>query len=204
MKIHFNLSQNPALILGSITIGHHLNGHTFLDLKDDVRIQLELEADRFSGFIMARYGASLEEALKAIQVYGSEKESSTHPSKRTRIAAITNGYMEGKIGSKDSEEIAVRKKSEFKYVIDLAKPPIAMRNKSLSPDEIRIANSGSKQAVILNKQTIIADLPNGTPVELLSQVNNTYFIRAFLNGREITGYIVKQYGGKPTIIESNK
>jgi hypothetical protein len=188
-----------ALSILAHEIGHHLNGHTFLNLKDDVRIQLELEADRFSGFVLAKNGATLEEALKAIQIYGSVRESSTHPSKKTRIAAITNGFKEGKNSGVEPAHETVSLLSDFKYVIQLAKPPLAMRNKSLSPEEIKLANSGTELSKKLNKETIIADLPNGTPVELLSQVNNTYYIRAYLSNKEITGYIVKKFQGVSTI-----
>jgi hypothetical protein len=188
-----------ALSILAHEIGHHLNGHTFLNLKNDVRFQLELEADRFSGFVLAKNGATLSEALKAIEIYGSERESSTHPSKRTRIAAITNGFMEGTNSGVESNHEKESLLSDFKYVIQLAKPPLAMRNRSLSPEEIKQANSGTQLSRKINEETIIADLPNGTPVELLSQVNNTYYIRAYLDNTEITGYIVKKFQGVSTI-----
>lgn len=70
-------------------IGHHLAGHTLLE--PDPRPNLELEADKFSGFILAKLGATLNESCAAMEIYGGEVASKTHPAKRTRIAAIVNG-----------------------------------------------------------------------------------------------------------------
>lgn len=193
-------SRYGALSILAHEIGHHLNAHTFSEQDDNIRVQLELEADRFSGFILAKLGASLEEANLAMKLYGNERESKTHPSKKTRIAAITNGYLEGKehLEEKVSEQ-QTTVNSNTKYSIQVAVPPLAMRNRSLTPQEIREANSGSSKGESLNKETIIADLPNGTPVEILSMVNNTFYIRAWLNNKEITGYVVKKFRGVSTI-----
>lgn len=71
-------------------IGHHLQGHT-LD-KYGSTPDKELEADKFSGHVLYKMGASLEQAIAAINRYGSDYDSSTHPSKQRRIAAIKNGW----------------------------------------------------------------------------------------------------------------
>jgi hypothetical protein len=193
-------SRYGALSIMAHEIGHHLNAHTFTEQEGNIRVQLELEADRFSGFVLAKLGASLEEAILAMKLYGSDKESKTHPAKKTRIAAITNGYLEGKehLEEKVAEQQTVVN-ADTKYSIQVAVPPLAMRNRSLSPQDIREANSGSSKGRSLNKETIIADLPNGTPVEILSMVNNTFYIRAWLNNKEITGYVVKKFRGASTI-----
>lgn len=71
-------------------IGHHLMGHTLNPRKYGPGD--ELECDRYSGFILANMGASLEDALAAISLSGSEEASKTHPAKMARIQAITLGY----------------------------------------------------------------------------------------------------------------
>lgn len=79
-------------------IGHHLSGHTLETTGS--RPTIELEADRFSGFILAKMGASLDEALIAINTIASDQGSTTHPGRQSRLAAITNGYkaaLEGNI-----------------------------------------------------------------------------------------------------------
>jgi len=71
-------------------LGHHLNGHSLK--SGGSRPSIELEADKFSGFILAKMGATLEDAQSAISLIASENSSYTHPGKTTRLAAIANGW----------------------------------------------------------------------------------------------------------------
>lgn len=71
-------------------IGHHLNGHT-LEVGGS-RPKIELEADYYSGFVLQRMGATLEDARVAMDRLGSATESATHPAKHDRLAAITSGW----------------------------------------------------------------------------------------------------------------
>ncbi len=73
-------------------IGHHLQGHTIDGLGG--RPQKELEADRFSGFVLHQLGASLNESLTAILLLGSDKASATHPAKFDRVEAIKKGWLD--------------------------------------------------------------------------------------------------------------
>ena len=73
-------------------IGHHLSGHTIT--SGGSRPNIELEADKFSGFVLYKMGAPLAEATKAMSSLGSEAEQATHPAKSRRIAAITEGWQE--------------------------------------------------------------------------------------------------------------
>lgn len=75
-------------------IAHHLQGHTIE--ADGSAPTLELEADKYSGFILQRMGATLKESCAAMEKFGSEKSSPTHPGKRDRLLAIRNGWQEGK------------------------------------------------------------------------------------------------------------
>ena len=75
-------------------IGHHLAGHTLEESGS--RPEKELEADRFSGFVLYRMGAGLEEALVAVERLATEVGTHTHPSKSARRAAITNGWLSAK------------------------------------------------------------------------------------------------------------
>jgi hypothetical protein len=72
-------------------IGHHLNGHTLL--PGGSRPKLELEADYFSGSVLQKMGATLDDARKAMELLGSAQGSLTHPAKHDRLAAITNGWI---------------------------------------------------------------------------------------------------------------
>lgn len=84
-------------------VGHHINGHTVDVLAANIsntislstrRIQ-ELEADEFAGFVLGRLGASLSDALEAVQLLSDKDDSySTHPKRSRRIAAIKEGFEE--------------------------------------------------------------------------------------------------------------
>jgi Protein of unknown function (DUF2911) len=75
-------------------IGHHLQGHTLDGLGS--RPSVELQADKFSGFILAKLGASLKDSQSAIEILQSEFGSSTHPAKGERLFAIETGWKSGK------------------------------------------------------------------------------------------------------------
>ena len=52
----------------------------------------EIEADYFSGYVMAKLGATLNEANAAMEQIASPTASATHPAKAARLNAITNGW----------------------------------------------------------------------------------------------------------------
>lgn len=73
-------------------VGHHLSGHTITNLGSNPKF--ELEADKYSGFVLYKMGASLTETIAAMSRFGSEHNSDTHPARSLRIAAITEGWNE--------------------------------------------------------------------------------------------------------------
>lgn len=73
-------------------IGHHLSGHTLNNGSDSHRD--ELEADKFSGFVLYKMGASLAQAKAAINLLGSQSDSESHPGKQKRFYAIEKGWNE--------------------------------------------------------------------------------------------------------------
>lgn len=85
-------------------VGHHINGHSIDVLMyagDEVdrpnleaSRQMELEADEFSGFVMAKLGATLDQASEAMKIMSVEEDDtySTHPKKSKRLNAIKNGF----------------------------------------------------------------------------------------------------------------
>ena len=69
-------------------IGHHLSGHTLI--PGGSQPPIELEADKFSGFVLHRMGAPLEEALRALNALVKDgPDGPTHPGRSRRVAAIT-------------------------------------------------------------------------------------------------------------------
>lgn len=75
-------------------IGHHLNGHTLEHTGS--RPPIELEADEFSGFVLYKMGATLDEAQLAMRTIGSDQGSNTHPPKNARLEAIAVGWNKAK------------------------------------------------------------------------------------------------------------
>ena len=73
-------------------VGHHVNSHTFGGQGD--RPELELEADIFSGGVLQKLGASLEEAQAAMRLYAPEKGNLSHPGKAARLQAIYSGWQD--------------------------------------------------------------------------------------------------------------
>ena len=73
-------------------IGHHLSYHTFGSFGS--RPKFELEADRFSGFVLQKMGASLDDAVAVMERMVSEQGSRTHPRRSARVAAVTNGWVD--------------------------------------------------------------------------------------------------------------
>jgi len=73
-------------------VGHHLAWHTKIDGNDHL---FELEADRFSGFIMRRLGATLDQAHAAMRLVSPKEASKTHPGLDQRLEAITLGWRDG-------------------------------------------------------------------------------------------------------------
>ena len=73
-------------------IGHHLSGHTLIKHKRS--LQEELDADKFSGFILYKMGATLEEAKSTINNMELNSNPVTHPPKTERLIAITLGWLD--------------------------------------------------------------------------------------------------------------
>ncbi len=90
-------------------VAHHLSGHTLMN-NNNGRIN-ELEADRFSGFILGKMGATREQALVAMELLGDEIETESHPAKNNRIEAISDGWM--KASERKDSSIAERDKSSI-------------------------------------------------------------------------------------------
>jgi hypothetical protein len=79
-----------AISIVAHEIGHHLQGHTIDGMGS--RPEKELEADRFSGFVLHQLGASLSESLIAIRTLSSDENTDSHPGRTIRTQAITRGW----------------------------------------------------------------------------------------------------------------
>jgi hypothetical protein len=82
---------SPISILAH-EVGHHLAFHTAIAGNDQ---KYELEADYFSGFVLRRLGATLDQAQAAMRVISPKTPGLTHPGLDDRLQAITIGWKDG-------------------------------------------------------------------------------------------------------------
>lgn len=88
-------------------IGHHLLGHMFAN--DGNFPARELEADRFSGFMLYRMGSTLNEAKANINAMAQENETPSHPGRSRRLIAIEEGWTAAKTVSQHEKELAANR-----------------------------------------------------------------------------------------------
>ena len=93
-KVKDETKTNYAeLAILSHEIAHHLSGHTISNTGSSY--DMELEADKFAGFMLYKMGASIGETKQSfsnLPIQGS----SIHPPRSARIAAVTNGWYDAK------------------------------------------------------------------------------------------------------------
>jgi hypothetical protein len=71
-------------------VGHHYYNHVIKNQGST--IPSELEADKFSGYVMQRLGATLAQAKAAMEKIGTANATSTHPAKYDRLNSIEAGW----------------------------------------------------------------------------------------------------------------
>ena len=71
-------------------MGHHYRNH-IVDTRGSTPPE-EIEADYFSGYVMAKLGSSLNEAIAGMEKIASPRASATHPAKADRLNAISRGW----------------------------------------------------------------------------------------------------------------
>ena len=71
-------------------MGHHYRNHV-LDSKGSTPPK-EIEADYFSGYVMAKLGATLNEAKAGMEQIASPRARGSHPAKADRLNAIGQGW----------------------------------------------------------------------------------------------------------------
>jgi len=93
-KIVKNSSNWASISILAHEVGHHLCGHTLSNSTNlSIRRKMELEADEFSGFVLNKLGANIEQSTLAIDQLSEQLDSnSTHPNKYLRVFAIKTGF----------------------------------------------------------------------------------------------------------------
>ncbi len=88
-------------------IGHHLLGHMFVN--DGNFPARELEADKFSGFLLYRMGATLKEAQANIRTMAQEKETSSHPGRSRRLVAVEQGWKAARTVALEETDLSAKR-----------------------------------------------------------------------------------------------
>ncbi|MBL7981879.1 MAG: hypothetical protein JNL52_08740 [Flavobacteriales bacterium] len=96
-------------------IAHHLLGHT-LD-PDAVHPGDELACDRYSGFVLQRMGATLEESRAAMEVAGSVHGTHRHPPRHARLQAIEQGWKEARDLTEQRSTPTFRVDRDLRFVV---------------------------------------------------------------------------------------
>lgn len=85
-------------------IGHHLSNH---DLENgEATIEEEIEADKYAGFVLFKMGASLEDALQALESAMVEDSLNSGISKNARLASLTKGWNNAQTLMSDTVMVA--------------------------------------------------------------------------------------------------
>ena len=125
-------------------VGHHIAGHLDFDGQNH---QVELEADRFAGFMLGRMGASHDDGLAAARMVGTEKETETHPSRDQRVQAVSLGWSDGQERQRPPlSDAAMRRHEEERKVqtSDVGKPPTTSNSeKKTEPTEVGLPPGGT-------------------------------------------------------------
>ncbi|WP_187261531.1 M48 family metalloprotease [Pontibacter beigongshangensis] len=162
-------------------IGHHLNGHT-LTGKGSNHAD-ELEADEFSGFVLRKMGASLEEAQAAMSVLSQERNSSTHPGRSYRLAAISKGWR-----SADTQIIASSKGLERDQTMAATEPAAADPPRATQPQPVASAN----QAGVLQHKDVLRKVNfSAAPREQFYLTKRMNLVHVSESGAKVIGKLAR-------------
>lgn len=139
-------------------IGHHVLGHTFKAGGNSY--EQELQADEFSGIVLKKMGATLDEAQIAMNMVASDKASATHPARPYRLDAIAKGW--NSVNAPAGNDVAVARTQN-----NTANNSTITYNKATATNNDRINSL---------RETAIADRNILVDVKFTIDKNNEYFI----------------------------
>lgn len=160
-------------------IGHHLNGHTLSSQGSNHAD--ELEADEFSGFVLRKMGASLEEAQAAMQVLSDERSSATHPGRSYRLAAISKGW-----GNADAQLMASANGQQQQSMATRSRPPQQAREQMQQPTRANTVAQGLDSRLVLRKVVF-----NNAPDEQFFLTTRLQLVHMTERGARIIGKLAR-------------
>lgn len=115
-EVYKNTNDWANLAILAHEVGHHINGHTLINVSLKENRLMELEADEFAGFVMAELGASLNQALSFTEIFVEFDDTyETHPNKSKRINAVKRGYAKSKVSQYKYEKTNLQSSSAEEY-----------------------------------------------------------------------------------------
>ena len=144
-----NFMKSITTVAGSWTnlsilaheVGHHVNAHSldWLALASgeiqgitlEQKRQQEIEADEFSGFVLAKLGATLIQSQAAVKLASDDGDDSysTHPSRSKRLSAIERGYNQAKgITTKPYSTVSLTEEDYFYLAYNSDKNEVKISN----------------------------------------------------------------------------
>ncbi|SIT85323.1 membrane-binding protein [Pontibacter indicus] len=161
-------------------IGHHLNGHTLS--RQGSNHADELEADEFSGFVLRKMGASLEEAQAAMQVLSDERSSATHPGRSYRLAAISRGW-----GNADAQLLASANGQQQQPAVTRSRPPQQAREQVQPPSaRANTVSQGLDSRLVLRRVVF-----NNAPDEQFFLTTRLQLVHMTERGARIIGKLAR-------------
>jgi len=162
-------------------IGHHVKGHVFADNGGSSH-ENELEADEFSGLVLKKMGASLDEAQIAMKLISGTRASSTHPAKNDRLTAIAKGWNAG-VAVKNNDDVAVNK----------TQPSNTASTATAGSTSTTAVVKQQPQQTVVARESVIADQQILVNVNFSVDKKNEYFITVQNN-------VVKWDGSRLSVI----
>lgn len=94
----------PGISVLARQIGHHLSNH---ELENGVpSVEEDIEADKYAGFVLFKMGASLDEAIKALESAMGDDSIGKGISKNARLASLAKGWNNAKVLMTDTVLVA--------------------------------------------------------------------------------------------------
>lgn len=124
-------------------VGHHLCGHTIV--PGGSQPPTELEADKFSGFVLYKMGSPLTDAEIAMQTLSPEEDGPTHPGKSKRLVAIEEGWKQActQVSEECNGNIAANPSNSGNITVSSDETPteISMDDINLDPSNTSAGNA---------------------------------------------------------------
>lgn len=179
-------SDWAAISILAHEIGHHLNGHTLDNIAS--KPATELEADEFSGFVLQKMGASLQDAQAVMALIASQKGSHTHPPKNQRLTYIANGWNKAAgmtvphtaVAQKQPAPAPPQKMTPVQKPAPVQKSVAAQRTQPAKQAQTQVVASAPRQSNLSKKERIqqsaMSDSNVASEAYFTTNPNGQYYI----------------------------